>query len=144
MFSLFCHLVVPNSFRHGLLLARPFCLQNSPGKNTRVGCHFLLQGIFPTHGLNSGLLHCRETLYPLSHQASPTCCAAQPKKKNFFFKAQQRVLNELKIHLMNEVLSEYQLCSERNVNLGVSYSTRLATVIGKLLTTQTFVLLLKS
>ena len=71
-------------------------------------------------------------------------CSTAKKKKNFFFKAQQRVLNELKIHLMNEVLSEYQLCSERNVNLGVSYSTRLATVIGKLLTTQTFVLLLKS
>ena len=30
---------------------------NSPGKNTGVGCHFLLQGIFPTQGLNLGLLH---------------------------------------------------------------------------------------
>ena len=30
-----------------------------PGKNTGVGCHFLLQGIFPTQGLNSGLPHCR-------------------------------------------------------------------------------------
>ena len=76
------------------------------------------------------------------HQGSPTCCAVQPPPKKSL-KAQQRVLNELKIHLMNEVLSEYQLCSERNVNLGVSYSTRLATVMGKLLITQTFVLLLK-
>ena len=42
-----------------------------PGKNTGVGCHFLLQGIFPTQGLNPGLLHCRQTLYPLSHQGSP-------------------------------------------------------------------------
>ena len=29
-----------------------------PGKNTVVGCHFLLQRIFPTQGLNLGLLHC--------------------------------------------------------------------------------------
>ena len=32
-----------------------------------MGCHFLLQGIFPTQGLNPGLLHCRQTLYCLSH-----------------------------------------------------------------------------
>ena len=37
-------------------------------KNTRVGCHFLLQGIFPSQGSNPGLLHCRQTLYHLSHQ----------------------------------------------------------------------------
>ena len=30
------------------------------------GCHSLLQGIFPTQGLNPGLLHCRQILYPLS------------------------------------------------------------------------------
>ena len=35
------------------------------------GVAFLLQGIFPTQGLNSGLLCCRQTLYPLSHQESP-------------------------------------------------------------------------
>ena len=33
-----------------------------------VGCHFLLQGIFPTQGSNPGLSHCRQTLYHLSHQ----------------------------------------------------------------------------
>ena len=42
----------------------------SPGKNTRVGSCSLLQGIFPTHGSNSGLLHCRWILYCLSHQRS--------------------------------------------------------------------------
>ena len=40
------------------------------GKSTGVGCHFLLQGIFPTQGLNPGLSHCRQTLYHLSHQES--------------------------------------------------------------------------
>ena len=49
-------------------LLRPW---DFPGKNTGVGCHFLLQGIFPTQGLNPGLPHCRQTLYPLSHQGSP-------------------------------------------------------------------------
>ena len=41
---------------------------DSPGKNTGVGCHALLQGIFPTQGSKPGLLHCRQTLYCLSHQ----------------------------------------------------------------------------
>ena len=35
---------------------------DSLGKNTGVGCHFLLQGIFPTQGSNPGLPHCGQTL----------------------------------------------------------------------------------
>ena len=61
--------VVSNSLRpHGLWSARLLCAWNSPGKNTGVGCHSLLQRIFPTQGLNLGLLHCRQILYHLSHQ----------------------------------------------------------------------------
>ena len=45
---------------------------DSPGKNTGVGCHALLQGIFPTQGSNPGLLHWRRILYWLSHQGSPS------------------------------------------------------------------------
>ena len=44
---------------------------DSPGKNTGVGCHFLLQGIVPTQGSNLGLLHRRRIVYHLSHQGSP-------------------------------------------------------------------------
>ena len=44
---------------------------DSPGKNTRVGSHSLLQGIFPTQGLNLCLLLCRQILYPLSHLGNP-------------------------------------------------------------------------
>ena len=44
---------------------------NSPSWNTGVNSHFLLQGIFPTQGLNSGLLHSRWILYQLSHQGRP-------------------------------------------------------------------------
>ena len=44
---------------------------DSPGKNTGVSYHALLQGIFPTQGSNPGLLHCRWILYHLNHQGSP-------------------------------------------------------------------------
>ena len=40
---------------------------DSPGRNTGVGCHALLQGIFPTLGSNPSLLHCTQILYQLSH-----------------------------------------------------------------------------
>ena len=42
---------------HGLQPARVFCPWNIPGRNTGVGCHFLLQGIFLTQGSNSHLLY---------------------------------------------------------------------------------------
>ena len=44
---------------------------DSPGKNTGVRCHALLQEIFPTQRSNPGLLHCRQILYQLSHKGSP-------------------------------------------------------------------------
>ena len=44
---------------------------DSPGKNTGVGCHALLQGIFPTQGLNRGLPHHRQILHCLRHQGNP-------------------------------------------------------------------------
>ena len=44
---------------------------NSPGQNTGVGSLSLLQGIFPTEGLNPGPLHCTQILYQLSHKGSP-------------------------------------------------------------------------
>ena len=56
---------------HGLQPFPLLCPWNFPGKNTRVGCHFLLQGIFLTRGLNPGLLHWRQILSQPSHQGSP-------------------------------------------------------------------------
>ena len=44
---------------------------NSLGQNTGMGSLSLLQGIFPTQGLNPRLLHCRRILYQLSHKGSP-------------------------------------------------------------------------
>ena len=60
---------MPDSLRpHGPKPARLLCPWNSPGNNTRVGRHSLLQGIFPTHESNWGLLNCRRILYQLSYQ----------------------------------------------------------------------------
>ena len=47
------------------------CPWDSPGKNTGVCCHSLLQGIFPIQGSDSALPHCRHILYHLSHQGLP-------------------------------------------------------------------------
>ena len=47
---------------------RLLCPWTSLDKNTGVGCHSLLQGIFLTLGLNPDLLHCSQILYHLSHQ----------------------------------------------------------------------------
>ena len=62
-----CPVVCDSLTSHGLQL---------PGKSTGVGCHFLLQRIFPTQGSNPGLPHCRQMLYPLSRQGSPNVCVS--------------------------------------------------------------------
>ena len=76
------------SLSHVQLFATPWTVTyqappswNSPGKSAEVGCHFLLQRIFPIQGSNPGsnprikpkskdLPHCRQKLYQLSHQGS--------------------------------------------------------------------------
>ena len=59
---------------------RLLCPPNSSGKNTGVGCHSFLQGIFPSQGSNCSLLHCKQILYPLSHQGSP----CPPLRSHFY------------------------------------------------------------
>ena len=54
----------------GSNLLGSLCPWEFPGKNTGVGCHFLLQGLFLTQGLNPGLQHCMQRLYHLSHQGN--------------------------------------------------------------------------
>ena len=61
---------VSDSLRpHRLQPARTLCPWDSPGKNSGVGCHGLLQ-IFPAQGWNQGLLCCRQILYCLSYRKS--------------------------------------------------------------------------
>ena len=59
---------------HGLQSTRLLCSWDSPGKNTGVGCHALLQGIFPTQGSNPhllGLLHWQSGSLPLAPPGKP-------------------------------------------------------------------------
>ena len=60
------------------------------GKNTGVGCHALLQEIFPTQGSNPGFSHCRQILYHLSHH----CEKSSISPTNFW---------EIKLNKMNYV-----------------------------------------
>ena len=56
---------------HGLWPTRLLWPWDSPGKDTGVGFHFLLEEIFPTPRSNLCHLHDRQTDYPQSHQGSP-------------------------------------------------------------------------
>ena len=82
------------------------CPWNSPGKNTGVASHSLLQGIFLTQGSNSGLQHCRLILYCLGPQRSLMsliCRILKKKKKRYkgtYFKNRKRFIdleNELMV-----------------------------------------------
>ena len=71
--AVFSHSVVSDSLRsQGLYSTSHSVHRDSLGRNTGAGCHTLLQGIFPTQGLNPGLPQYRWILYHLSHQGSPS------------------------------------------------------------------------
>ena len=63
--SVGCAVISNSLWPYGL-----YCPWNSPGNNTGVGYHSLLQGISPTQGSNPSPLHCRQILYRLSHLGS--------------------------------------------------------------------------
>ena len=67
MFESESHSVMSNS----LWPHRSYSPWNSPGQNTGMASHSLLQRIFPTQGSNPGLPHCRRILYHLSNWGSP-------------------------------------------------------------------------
>src|SRR5574340_703790 len=68
------------------------CPWDSPGKNTGVSCHFLLQGIFPIQGSNPRvlcLLHCMRVLCLLSHPGSITAlCQCKCYSLKFYLKTE--------------------------------------------------------
>ena len=70
-----CSVISDSLQPHGLQPTRLLCPWDFPSKNTIVGCHFLLQGIFPAQGLNLcllGRLHWQTDSLPLSHLGSPS------------------------------------------------------------------------
>ena len=80
---------------------------DSPGQNTGVGSHALLQGIFLTQELNRGLLYCRWILYQLSYQGSSAIWDAY-------------ILSHLDLSLMS--LSPSRFITEHQEELPVLYS----------------------
>ena len=81
MLSSFQFFVIPWIVAH----QTPLSMGILQARNTGVVSHDLLPGIFPTQGLNPGLLHCRQILYRLSHQQSPRSHAKSviPVKDSF-------------------------------------------------------------
>ena len=80
-------------------------------KNAGVGCHVLLQGIFPTQGSNPDLPHCRQILYRLSHKGSPTVVLGELQKiKKAGIELQRRAVFEvgwvIRDHFSEAVTSE--------------------------------------
>ena len=75
-----CHAVHSHSVMSDSLQPMDYSLPGSsvqgdpPSKNTGVGGHVLLQGIFPTQGSNPGLSYSRKILHHLNHQESPLLC----------------------------------------------------------------------
>ena len=63
--SCVCAIVSSSLQPHGLYPSRLLCPWDSPGKNVGVGCHSLLQGIFPTKKSNLCLLHWQAGSLPL-------------------------------------------------------------------------------
>ena len=79
--------------------ARLLCPWDSPGKNTGVGCHFLLQGMFPTQGSNLRLLcllHWQADSLPLSHLGSHFIYTLLQTKSQFSLAFLLIILNTLR------------------------------------------------
>ena len=98
---------------YGLWPARLLCPCDSPGKNTWVSCHTLLQGIFPTQGSNLGLphfLHCGWILYHWATEEAPRKLA----KKSKLMCGQKRNA-ELKYSILHSQWKNSNACSLNDV-----------------------------
>ena len=62
---------------------------DSPGKNSGVGCHALLERIFPIQRSNPVLPHCKQILYHMNHQGSPHCNVFYIKSKRIHLPMQE-------------------------------------------------------
>ena len=76
----------------GLWPTRLLCLWDSPGRNTGVGCHFLLQGIFLTQGSNPPLLYWQADSLVLSYQESSEVENRLKQEIKYFISTKQKTL----------------------------------------------------
>jgi len=104
-----CSVVSNSLWLHGLQPARLLCPWKSSGKNIGVGCHSLLQGIFPTQGSNPGLPHCRQILYHLIYQGSPHLSKVCLQLLGSYFQWWERnsFLTKCTKHLLFQILLEF-------------------------------------
>ena len=79
------------------------------------GLPFPLQVIFPTHGSNLGLLHCRQILYHLSHQGSPAMTQAAAMRTGlkemgtkWFWNWRLTVLKTIKMTVIRPLHGQFQ------------------------------------
>ena len=119
--------------------ARLLCPWDFSSKNTGVGCHSFHRGIFPTQGLNPGLLHCRRIFYLLSHKGSPRILewvaypfssrSSQPRNQpgvsciadGFFTNwAMREAPQNIYFHYIHVILWGALYGFERNLSIGVT------------------------
>ena len=82
--------VAQSCLTRGLWPSRLLCPWDSPGKSTGVGCHALLQGIFPSQGSNPYLPHCRQILYCWAPREAPCLNYCHSFMWFFFFFFKER------------------------------------------------------
>ena len=92
-----------------------------------MGSLSILQGIFPTQGLNPGLPHCRRILYQLSHKGSPTFLKLIEKNisqahENIIFEDTQ--ISSIEVKLFFDVASDFYRRTLQCAKWGLRYSVR--------------------
>ena len=103
---------------YGLQSARLLCPWDSPGKNSRVSCHALLQRIFPAQGSNLHLL----CLLPWQAGCLPLAAAGKPITQGYI-----KQLRELKCRFSDSkicTLESLQLCSFHKKKTNIKHKTR--------------------
>ena len=103
----------------------PLSLGFFPGKNTGMGCHFLLQEIFPTQRLNLGLAHCKQTLYDLSYRESRKAAAILLRNQTGF--KSDFIISEIKMCL--RLIFAWETLSRGHICILLKYKNRFKTAI---------------
>ena len=95
--------------------------RDSPGKNTRAGCHFLLQEVFLSQASNRGLLcllHWQEVSLPLSHPGSPSppfWTSYHPTPQSCLSGSSQNTMFIFSIMIFFSLSTLYKICTEVNI-----------------------------
>ena len=88
-----CSVMSDSLWSHGLWPTRPLCPWDFLGKNTGVGCQFLLQGLFPTKGLNLCPLHWQADFYHWATREPPPLDYPSPIQQRFSKKSDATYLH---------------------------------------------------